>query len=76
MTHQHRTFLLTNGGQSSSSIGSTLTWSLISSDACIRASLKMLRLRLFNLRVSTTAPTPQPYCYDLIAGDLNDRPRR
>src|SRR5580704_1997993 len=40
---QCRTSLLTKDEQSTSSIGSTLTWSLISSGACIRASLKILR---------------------------------
>jgi hypothetical protein len=44
--------------QSTSSIGSTLTWSLISSGACIRASLKILRLPLFSPQVSPAAPTP------------------
>jgi hypothetical protein len=43
---------------STSSIGSTLTWSLISSGACIRASLKILRLPLFSPQVSPAAPTP------------------
>ena len=45
-------------GQSTSSIGSTLTWSLISSGACIRASHKILRLPLFSPQVSPAAPTP------------------
>ena len=58
MTHQRRTSLLTKEGQSTSSIGSTLTWSLISSGACIRASLKILRLPLFSHRSHLPAPTP------------------
>src|ERR1700719_2990451 len=58
MTHQRRTSRLTKDGQSSSSIGSTLTWWLISSGACIRASLKILRLPLlFSRQLSSTAPT-------------------
>jgi CHAT domain-containing protein len=56
MTHQRRTSLLTKDEQSTSSIGSTLTWSLISSGACIRASLKILRLPLFGPQVSPAAP--------------------
>src|SRR5580693_930231 len=58
MTHQRRTSLLTKDEQSTSSIGSTLTWSLVSSGACIRASLKILRLALFSPQVSPAAPTP------------------
>ena len=58
MTHQRRTSLLTKDEQSTSSIGSTLTWSLISSGACIRASLKILRLPLFSPQLSPAAPTP------------------
>jgi hypothetical protein len=58
MTHQRRTSLLTKDEQSTSSIGSTLPWSLISSGACIRASLKILRLPLFSPQVSPAAPTP------------------
>jgi hypothetical protein len=58
MTHQRRTSLLTKDGQSTSSIGSTLTWSLISSGACIRASLKILKLPLLSPQVSPAAPTP------------------
>jgi hypothetical protein len=49
--------VLTKDGQSTSSVGSTLTWSLISSGACIRASLKILRLPLFSPQVSPAAPT-------------------
>src|SRR6202047_4603077 len=56
MTHQRRTSLLTKDEQSTSSIGSTLTWSLISSGACIRASLKILRLPLFSPQVSPADP--------------------
>src|SRR5580700_2873109 len=52
MTHQRRTSLLTKDGQSTSSIGSTLTWSLMSSGACIRDSLKILRLPMFSPQVS------------------------
>src|ERR1700732_760899 len=58
MTHQRRTSLLTKDGQSTSSIGSTLTWSLISSGGCISSSLKILRLPLFSPQVSPAAPTP------------------
>ena len=58
MTHQRRTSRLTKDGQSSSSIGSTLMRWLISSGACIRASLKILRLPLlFGRQLSATAPT-------------------
>jgi hypothetical protein len=70
VTHQRRTSLLTKDEQSTSSIGSTLTWSLISSGACIRASLKILRLPLFSPQVSPSAPTPSPCCYDLVASCL------
>jgi hypothetical protein len=58
MTHQRRTSLLTKDEQSTSSIGSTLTWSLINSGACIRASLKILKLPLFSPQVSPAAATP------------------
>src|SRR5712672_3129837 len=58
MTHQRRISLLTKDEQSTSSIWSTLTWSLISSGACIRASLKILRLPRFSPQVSPAAPTP------------------